>query len=132
METLLDTGTGEAFGVGSGGGMDRRSRSSVRSPLSPPKAALVVVVEVGRSRLREVRSCDSRSATDGPGVLECEELPEFEDGIIEEVVDEDEDGLVFPGPRPGLGPGPDELELEAGAPSSPLECERDESETWTL
>jgi len=51
VETLWDTGTGEAFGVGSGGGMDRRSRSSVRSPLSPPRAALEVVVEVGRSRL---------------------------------------------------------------------------------
>jgi hypothetical protein len=48
-------------------------------------------------------------------VLECEELPEFEDGIIEEVV-EDEDGPVFPGPGPGLGPGPS------------LERERDESE----
>ena len=59
-------------------------------------------------------------------------MPEFEDGIIEEVVDEDEDGLVFPGLGPGLGPGPDELELETGVPSSPLERERDESETWTL
>lgn len=71
---------------------------------------------------------DSRSATDGPGVLECEEVPEFEDGIIEEVV-EDEDGPVFLGPGPGLGPGPDELELGAGVPSSSLERERDESET---
>jgi hypothetical protein len=70
---------------------------------------------------------DSRSATDGPGVLECEELPEFEDGIIEEVV-EDENGPVFPGPGPGLGPGPDKFGLEAGVPSSP-ELERDESET---
>jgi hypothetical protein len=71
---------------------------------------------------------DSRSATDGPGVLECEELPEFEDGIIGEVA-EDEDGPVFPGPGPGLGPGPDELELVgAGVPSPSLERERDESE----
>lgn len=67
---------------------------------------------------------DSRSATDGPGVLECEELPEFEDGIIGVV--EDEDGPVFPGP----GPRPDEHELEAGGvPSAKLERERDESET---
>jgi len=75
---------------------------------------------------------DNRSATDGgPGVLECEELPEFKDGIIEEVEEaplEDDDGPVFPGPGPGpgLGPGPDELELEA---SPPLERECDESET---
>jgi len=68
---------------------------------------------------------DSRSATDGPGVLECEELPEFEDGIIED----DEDGAAFPGPGTGLGPGPDELDLEAGVPPPPLERERDESET---
>lgn len=75
---------------------------------------------------------DSRSATDGPGVLECEELPEFEDGIIGEVVEDEDDGPVFPGPGPGLGPGPDELELEAGVLSLPLERERDESETWTF
>jgi hypothetical protein len=60
-------------------------------------------------------------------VLECEELSEFEDGIIEEVV-MDEHGTVFP----GLGPGPDELDLEAGVPSPPREPERDESETCTL
>jgi hypothetical protein len=92
----------------------------------------VVVVEAGRSRLSEARSLDSRSATDGPGVLlECEELPEFEDGVIEEVV-QDEDGPVFPGPGPRLrvGPGPpDELEVETGVPSAPLERERDESGT---
>ena len=70
---------------------------------------------------------DSRSATDGPGVLECEELPEFEDGIIEmEVVDED--GPIIPGPGPGLGPGPDELDLETGVPSPPCDSERDKSE----
>lgn len=52
VETLwgTGTGTGEACGVWSGG-RDRRSRSSVRSPLSPPIATLVVVMEVGRSRL---------------------------------------------------------------------------------
>lgn len=76
---------------------------------------------------------DSRSATDGPGVLECEEVPEFEDGIIEEAVEDDDDGpVIFPGPGPGLGPGPNELELEAEVWSSPLERERDESETWTF
>lgn len=54
-EILWGTGTGEAFGVWSGAGRDsdRRSRSSVRSPLapSPPTAVLVVMVEAGRSRL---------------------------------------------------------------------------------
>ena len=61
-------------------------------------------------------------------MLECEELPEFKDGVIEEML-EDEDGPVFPGPGPGpgLGPGPDELELEDGVASPPLE--RDESDT---
>ena len=44
------TGTGEAFGVWLGGRKDRRSRSSVRSPLSST-ATLVVVMEAGRSRL---------------------------------------------------------------------------------
>jgi len=65
-------------------------------------------------------------------VLECEDLPEFEDGVIEEVVLEDEDGsAAFPGLGPGLGPRLDELELGPAAPSSPLERERerDESET---
>lgn len=51
MEMLWGTGTGEAFGVWSGGGIDLRSRSSVRSPLSLPTATLVVVMEAGRSRL---------------------------------------------------------------------------------
>ena len=57
METLwgTGTGTGETCGVWLGG-KDRRSRSSVRSPLSPPTAALPtaalgVVMEAGRSRL---------------------------------------------------------------------------------
>ena len=46
-------GTGEAFGVPVwlGGGRDPRPRSSVRSPLSPETATLMVVVEAGRSRL---------------------------------------------------------------------------------
>lgn len=57
-------------------------------------------------------------------MLECEELSEFEHGIIEAAV-EDDDGPVYPGP----GPGPGELELEAGVPTPPLERERDESET---
>jgi hypothetical protein len=55
VETLwgtgTGTGTGKAFGVWLGGGMDRRSRSSVRSPLSPPTAPLVVMMGAGRSRL---------------------------------------------------------------------------------
>jgi hypothetical protein len=52
VETLwgTGTGTGEAFGLWSGGGIDLRSRSSVRS-LSLPTATLVVVMEAGRSRL---------------------------------------------------------------------------------
>lgn len=66
---------------------------------------------------------DSRSATDGPGVLDCEELPEFEDWVIGVVKDGD-DGLVILGP----GPGPEELGLEAGVPSAPLERVGDESE----
>lgn len=55
LETLWGTGTGtgngEAFGVWSGGWRDLRSRTSIRSPLSLPTATLVVVMEVGRSRL---------------------------------------------------------------------------------
>lgn len=72
---------------------------------------------------------DSRSATDGPlagpGVLECEESPEFEDGIIEVVVVMDDDGPAYsgPGPGPGLGPGADKLELETGVPPPSTELE---------
>lgn len=40
-------------------------------------------------------------------MLECEELPAFGDDIIEAVVEDEDDGLLFLGPGPGLGPGPE-------------------------
>jgi hypothetical protein len=96
------TGTGEASGVRSrsrGGGGDRHSgvRSSSSRTASP-------VVRVGSgSRPFGARNWDRRSATEGPGVLCCDEsLPKNED------VEDDDPGR-----------GPESKDDETGAATAP-------------